>query len=97
MENSTTVSIRLEDHIKDSDRRIGDNCNDIQRLYTMVDSKLSKGNFAWIIGIMMTILMTVLGFLTTMVVDIQKSSTTTEKTVAQIQGRLEPYDIQFTK
>jgi hypothetical protein len=63
----------------------------------MMETKLSKGNFAWVIGIMMTILMSVLGFLTTMVVDIQKSSNTTEKTVAQIQGRLEPYDIQFTK
>jgi hypothetical protein len=92
-----TSSIRLDEHIKESERRLSENCEDIKNLYSLMETKLSKGNFAWIIGVMMTILMAVLGFLTTMVVDIQKTTSVTEKSVSLIQGKLEPYDIEFTK
>lgn len=95
MENLDVLSTRLNDHIKESDRRITEHGNNIQKLFMMVESKLSKASFIWIVGIQITLMTMICGLISTQIADLQKSTNITKENVATIKGKLEPYNIEF--
>ena len=90
-----TLIVKLEDHINESEKRLNSMCISIEKLNTEIDEKVSYKNFTWIIGILISILMTMFGYIASQINDIQKASISTEKNLSLIQGKLDPYNVEF--
>lgn len=99
---------KLENHINVSDERHNTMSrdmrafhdlmtNDIKTVNAKIDSKVSYKNFTWIIGILVTILITMFTYIANQVHEIRTGQTVTNENIALIKGKLDPYDVEFTK
>jgi hypothetical protein len=93
--NIESLIIKLEDHINESERRLNTLCASVDKINIEMSQKVSYKNFTWIIGILISVLMTMFGYIASQINDIQKASISTEKNVSLIQGKLEPYNVEF--
>lgn len=77
-----------------------------KRIETIDDSKVSKEIFFWVIGILIALMTTVLGYISYQINDFRKESlssfnainhdvTTLGQNVSSIQGKLDPYNLEF--
>lgn len=76
----------------------------IKELSAVLESRVSFKHFYWIIGVLVTIQMAVLGFIvnqnTSMagqIREIEKTTSSVQDNVSFLRGKLSPYDVEFTK
>jgi hypothetical protein len=67
----------------------------IKDVENKVDNRVTYDQFYWVIGILMTIFIGISGYIVYQIADVQKTAQQTDKNVSSIQGKLEPYNIQF--
>lgn len=82
------LNAEFQAHRKESDRRhkeIYDRMDDVEEI---LDGKVSYKHFYWVIGLMVMLLIGITSYTAL-------KTTQTSEDVAQIKGKLEPYDIQF--
>ncbi len=71
--------------------------SDIKALRIGMNDKVSFKHFYWIIGIMITLLAIVSGYIATQLKDISMTTTVVQSDVSFLKGKLSPYDIQYIK
>jgi len=76
----------------------------MKELSAVLESRVSFKHFYWIIGVLVTIQMAVLGFIvnqnTSMagqIREIEKTTSSVQDNVSYLRGKLSPYDVEFTK
>lgn len=73
-------------------------CNsEMENLRTQLDNKVSYQLFYWVIGILITILLAVMGYVVQQNKDIAATTVATQIDVSALKGKLDPYEIQFQK
>lgn len=63
-----------------------------RRVESKLDTKLDHKAFVWIIGILMTVVLGILGIIYSRVENIYDKTNETNNVVSQIQGKLEPFN-----
>lgn len=78
--------------------------SDIKQVLALMESKVSFKHFYWVIGILISIQMTVLGYIvlqnkdmSQQIQDIIKTSTRTQEDLSFLKGKLSPFDVQYSK
>lgn len=89
------ILTRLDDHIKDSDRRHDETSAIMKDYKIMINSKISKEQFAWVIGILITVLISMFGYIAFRMDALSTTSAQTQSDVSYLTGKLAPYDVQF--
>lgn len=77
------------------DKRYKEITNQLKDINRELKSKVSHKEFVWILGIMIIILMAMFGWIAYQIGEINLNSANTDKSVSMIQGKLEPYNVQF--
>lgn len=86
---------KLDAHIKISDEHYIEITNQLKDINKELKNKVSYKEFIWIIGIMILILMAMFGWIAYQIGELNLTVNSTEKSVSMIQGKLEPYNVQF--
>lgn len=60
-------------------------------------NKVSYQHFYWVIGILFTIVVSLLGYIVTVLHATRETTTLTQLDVSQIKGKLDPYEIKYEK
>lgn len=89
------IATKLEAHMQEGERRFKSAENRLDILELNMGSKVSITSASWAIGILITILISMFGWISVQIADMQKTTTTTKENVATIKGRLDPYNIEF--
>lgn len=95
MVNLEDLITRLDVHIQQSDRRHEETTRTLKEFRTMIDAKVSYKNFTWILGLMIMILMAMFGWIAYQIGDLQLTVNKTGQSVSMIQGKLDPYNVEF--
>lgn len=69
----------------------------IKNVEAKLEQKLDKDVFYWILAALLTILTAMFGFTNLKLDAIQKNGDETKSSVANIQGKLDPYKLEFQK
>lgn len=76
----------------------------MKELSAVLESRVSFKHFYWIIGVLVTIQMAVLGFIVNQntgmagqIREIEKTTSSVQDNVSFLRGKLSPYDVEFTK
>ncbi len=93
--NTKELLIRLDNHIKESDRRHEETSVILKDYKIMINSKVSREQFMWVIGIMILILMGMFSYIAIRMDQIASNSTQTQTDVSYLKGKLAPYDVQY--
>lgn len=78
-----------------SDRRHDETTQILKEFKLMINSKVSYQHFTWILGIMIMILMAMFGWIAYQIGDLQLTVNKTGQSVSLIQGKLDPYNVEF--
>jgi predicted negative regulator of RcsB-dependent stress response len=89
------LQTKLDAHIQESDRHYLEMTTKLKEISDNLNTKVSYKEFTWILGILIIILMSMFGWIAWQISDLQRTSENTNKNVSMIQGKLEPYDVQF--
>lgn len=82
-------------HVKESDYRHNVITGEVKDLRTGLDNRVTYQNFTWILGILITIFISVFLFIANQMKEIQFTTNDTQNVVSQIKGKLDPYNIEF--
>jgi hypothetical protein len=93
--NLEALIIRLDNHIRESDRRHEETAEILKDYKIMINSKVSKEQFMWVIGILIMILMAMFGYIALRLDNLSSSATQTQTDVSFLKGKLAPYDVQY--
>lgn len=76
----------------------------MKEINAILESRVSFKHFYWIIGLLVTIQMAVLGFIVNQntnmagqIREIEKSTSSVQDNVSYLRGKLSPYEVEFTK
>ena len=87
MENDVRISLNnLEDNQKDIYCRL-------DSIDAHMENKVSYGQFYWVIGILMTIILTVFGIIYAKIENVYDKASTTQNSVAEIRGILSQLEV----
>lgn len=100
------LQTKLDAHIQESDRHyqemtaklkeVQDTINNsVKDIENALVNKVSWKEFTLILGLMITVLMAMFGWIAWQISDLQRTSENTNKNVSMIQGKLEPYNVEF--
>lgn len=62
-----------------------------------LENKVSFKVFTWVLGVLMTITLSIFGFIYSKLNTVETGVNITKEDVATIKGKLEPYEIEFKK
>jgi hypothetical protein len=71
--------------------------SDMAKVWTAISNSVTYKHFYWVIGVLITILIAVVGFISTQISTLQSDSAAIKSSVSRIDGKLEPYNIEFRK
>jgi hypothetical protein len=94
-QNLSALLTRLDDHIKESDRRHEETSGILKDYKIMINSKISKEQFGWVIGILVTVLIAMFGYIAVRMDSFAETSAKTQSDVSFLTGKLTPYNVQF--
>lgn len=100
------INTKLEAHISESNRRHNELFMTMDGIRNLLETKVSYKNFTWIIGILVTILIAMFGYVSSQINDFRKESITgfisinqdiasVKSDVSSVKGKLEPYEAIF--
>ncbi len=92
---SEVLQTKLDTYIKANDDRYVEITAKLKELNDGLKNKVSYKEFVWVLGIMIMILMAMFGWIAYQIGEINLNSANTDKSVSMIQGKLEPYNVQF--
>lgn len=101
MEQPTLATVHTEfaAHKTESDRRHNEMYSRIERTEAKIDgvekSKVSYKHFTWILGVLISLLLAMFGYISTQINDMSKNVSDAKTSIASVQGKLEPYNVQF--
>jgi hypothetical protein len=70
---------------------------DMEKVRNTLSNCVTYKHFYWVIGVLVTILIAVVGFISTQISTLQSDSVEIKSSVSRIDGKLEPYNIEFRK
>lgn len=86
---------RFEDHVKETADRHHSIKEEIKLIKAAVETKVSQSTFTWTLGILMTILIGILGVIYSRLELTYRDVFATKEAVANISGKLAPYNIEY--
>lgn len=102
MSSIEVLEQQLSDHIREDTKWKDGVESQFNRIWVMIGGKMSKAEFYWVIGILITVLISMFAYIAASLDAVKKEQiaqreeqTIIKTGVANIQGKLEPYDIQF--
>lgn len=92
---SEILQTKLDAHISESNRRHDELANRINDAEKSLKNKVSYKEFTWTLGIEIMILMAMFGWIAYEIGQINLNYSNIDKNVSMIQGKLDPYNVQF--
>ncbi len=92
---SEALQTKLDAHIQESDRHYLEMTAKLKEIGDNLSNKVSWKEFTWILALLITILMGMFGWIAWQIADLQKTAESTNKNISLVQGKLEPYNIEF--
>ncbi len=89
------LQTKLDAHIQESDRHYVEMTAKLKEISDSLSNKVSYKEFTWILGILILILMGMFAWIAWSIADLQKTATEVNSSVAMIQGKLAPYNVQY--
>ncbi len=93
---------RFEDHLKESDDKYKIVLAHIKEIRSELENRVTYKHFTWVLGILITILISLFGYIANQITDVQgvinvmsKDVSNTNSNVSRIQGKLEPYNVYY--
>lgn len=93
--NSDELSIKITDHINNDLVRIGAIENRVTRIEGDMKSKVTYKMFYWVMGLAVTILTSLLGYMIVNIDNIRQTTYIIGKDVAKIQGVFQNYNVEI--
>lgn len=98
------LEARLSAHIKEYETHVKVHnedrvmvISDMKEIRTSLENKVDFKHFYWVIGIMFALFSAEIGYVVMQNKEISFSSDQTRQDVSLIKGKLEPYNVEFTK
>lgn len=88
------LKIEFESRYKELEKKVEDN---METVVSALSNTVTYKHFYWVIGVLVTILLAVVGFISTQISALQNDSAMIKSSVSRIDGKLEPYNIEFRK
>ncbi len=92
---SEILQTKLEAHIQTSDHRALEVAAALKEINDALKNKISYKEFWSVIGIEVLILIAMFGWIAYEMGNLQLTADTTGQKVSMIQGKLDPYNVQF--
>lgn len=68
-----------------------------KEMNAQLENRVTFKHFYWIVGIALTILLSVFGFISAQLKDLSLTTSSVQQDVASLKGKLSPYEIEFVK
>lgn len=91
------LTAKFEAHKQDCDADKLSFTSDMKEVKAELRGKVSYKNFWTVLGILMSIILAVFGYISSQLDNLTKQTSTVQGDVSFLKGKLSPYDVQFTE
>ncbi len=86
---------RFEDHMRDCEEKYKEITDYVEKMDDKIENCVTYKNFTWTLGILVTILIALFSYIANQIKEVQINTNSINTNVSKIQGKLEPYNIEF--
>lgn len=91
MSSIKVLEAKLDAHLEDAKEK----WQEVALLKKAMENKVSYKQFTWVLGILITILISMFTYIANQMGDIRSSAISINQDVSMIKGKLDPYNIEF--